>query len=69
MLDRQEPSPSRPDPPAGETAARHGDRPGAGEGRDDDAPPRSFAINQHSFADEDFEVDTARNYHGVDDPA
>ena len=69
MLDHQEPRPSRPDPLAGDTAARLGDRPDIGEGGDDDVPPRSVSTNQHSFADEDFEVDTARNYHGVGDPA
>ena len=69
MLDRQEPPPSRPNLATPDTAARLGDRPGTGEGRDDDVPPRSVSTNQHSFAYEDFEVDTARNYHGVDDPA
>ncbi len=37
--------------------------------RGDDGPSRSAVTNQHSFADEDSEVDAARNYHGADDSA
>jgi hypothetical protein len=30
---------------------------------------RAGVMNQHSFEDEEFEVDTAQNYHGVEDSA
>ncbi len=68
MLDRQTPRPAGQDPPAGDAAARLGDRPEVDEARDE-VPPSNVVTNQHSSAEDDFEVDAARNYHGVDDSA
>ena len=53
--------------PAGATP--DGRRFGRDDGMEVGARPERAATNQHSFAEDDFEVDTARNYHGADDPA
>ena len=53
--------------PAG--ATNDGTRIGVDGGMDVSTRPERAVTNQHSFAEDDFEVDTARNYHGVDDPA
>ena len=76
MVDRLDPRINDPGPPAGDPAGHglHADALGdagpSGRVEESDAVtrPRSAAINQHSFADEEFEVDSAQNYHGVDDP-
>ena len=39
------------------------------DGRSAGARPWRAAINLHSFAGEEFEANTAQNYHGVEDPA
>lgn len=35
----------------------------------DEDSRRAVVTNQHSFEEEEFEVDTAQNYHGVEDSA
>ena len=60
------------EPPGRGLRADGGDDAGpAGRERAGDGGNRSRLgmTNQHSFADEEFEVDTAQNYHGADDPA
>ncbi len=53
--------------PAG--ATNDGRRFGLDDGMDVGTRAERAVTNQHSLAEDDFEVDAARNYHGVDDPA
>ena len=52
----------------GGLGAGAGDRLGPDDDGEDDAEGRPSS-NQHSFAGEEFSTDTARHYHGPDEPA
>ncbi len=41
----------------------------SGPRSEDEDSRRAVVTNQHSFEEEEFEVDTAQNYHGVEDSA
>ena len=76
MVERQDPRGNDPGPPAGDPVGHglHADALGAAgpvggdDGSDFGTRPRQTVTNQHSFADEEFEVDSAQNYHGAVDP-
>ena len=51
----------------GGLGAGAGDRLGPDFDEEDDR--RAMRGNQHSFADEEFQIDAGVNYHGVDTPA